>query len=205
MTSLLVLPVADVVELHEAGLAILHRAILDKVSLAAGALDEVNAADAGEHPGHVLAPVVRRGLGPQLRADLADTGLALKVIQFDAVRLIFSAHGGDVARVRKRNPNSLVLSNMPQLEMFAGFRPGELAILWEPDEQQQQLRSIVLARVDAASWNKKEWVIFEEAPLPPPAAKSYAPPAGSSNDDDDLADVVNSVDDRTGTEDIDTA
>ncbi|MEE3919330.1 hypothetical protein V2I01_16290 [Micromonospora sp. BRA006-A] len=81
-----------------------------------------------------------------------------------------------MARVRKRNPNSLVLSNMPQLEMFAGFRPGELAILWEPDEQQQQLRSIVLARVDAASWNKKEWVIFEEAPLPPPAAKSYAPP-----------------------------
>ncbi|WP_433055559.1 hypothetical protein [Dactylosporangium sp. CS-033363] len=204
MTSLVNQHVQAIVSAYSDALAILHRDLLDCTEEASTALSKVNKADAGDHPGHVLAPVVRRRLSKQLGPDLEGTNLSLDVVQFDGLRLRFLEEGRPavIARIRKRKPRTIALTPEEWPGSLVGL-PGELVILW--DVRDDQLQTTVLARVDRDSLDEEVLVIFEEEPLPPPAPKAYQPPAGSSNDDDDLGGVVKSRDDEQRRDGTDSA
>jgi hypothetical protein len=204
VTSLLTCPVADIVQTYAKGLAIVHREILDSVDLVSAALDTLNKADAGgHHPGHVLAPIFRRNVAPNLESRLRRTGLAASTAQFDGLRLSFLVRNRAeiIAKVRKRKVDwaLIAVEDWPPT-LLPGDRPGDVAVLW--DLEGDHLRGVSLARVDPKTWDGV-LAIFEEAPLPPPAApKASSAPLGSSNNDDDLKDAVKLNNDKDGTEGI---
>lgn len=206
MTSLLTLPVEAIVERYADGLAIVHRDILDGIDEVVGALDRVNKSDIGDHPGHVVAPLFRRHVAPVLQANLEGTGLALRVAQFDSLRLRFlrGDRAESVAKIRKRNSQWISVAEEDWPPSFIPeYRPGSLALLW--DLEGDQVQSVVLARVDPETWDDV-LAVYEETPLPPPAApKTHQAPPGSSNDDDDLKGVVEPKNDNDETEGVTSA
>ena len=180
---------------YSTDLAVVHRNLLDSSDEVLEGLDKINKADAGDHPGDVVAPVLRRRVAATLRADLHGSDMSVYTVQFGGLRLRFNSGGRAqvVAKVRKRKREWQVLSDdCAPLEIFPEFfRPGTLTLLW--DLFAGQIRSVTLARTDDSSWDGTLG-IYEETPLPPPAAKAYSPPPGSFNDDDDLRELVRSRD-----------